>query len=249
MPWSAKAQTLLEQQYAPVGAAAEAALPEVGQLLSQAVARNIESLQELHNQFSNRLKMIKSYRDAYRHYCWPVESMDDYKLAPFHILAHEDGFNMDKDHLWHLEMINLLCNADSELFHKTAYKIVEPTDEANCKEAIDWWLEMTSVGGEGMVVKPLDFTVKTSKGLLQPGIKCRGREYLRIIYGPEYTAPENLERLRNRGLREKRSLALREYALGYEALHHFVNNAPLYKVHEAVFGVLALESEPIDPRL
>ena len=249
MPWSAKAQTLIEQQYAPVSAAAEAALPEVTKLLRLAANRNVDGVEALHDQFSNRLKMVESYREAYRQYCWPVESISDYKLAPFHILAHENSFNMDKDHLWHMEMINLLCDADPELFHKTAYKIVATEDEATCQETIAWWEEMTNKGGEGMVVKPLNFTVKTGKGLLQPGIKCRGREYLRIIYGPEYTAPENMERLRPRGLRTKRSLALREYALGYEALHHFVNNAPLYKVHEAVFGVLALETEPVDPRL
>ena len=100
-----------------------------------------------------------------------------------------------------------------------------------------------------MVVKPMSFTAKGSKGLIQPGIKCRGREYLRIIYSPEYTAPEHLNRLRSRGLGAKRSLALREYALGYEALERFVRQEPLYRVHESVFGVLALESEPVDPRL
>jgi protein phosphatase len=80
-------------------------------------------------------------------------------------------------------------------------------------------------------------------------VKCRGREYLRIIYGPEYTAVENLERLRARGLSTKRSLALREFALGVESLERFVRKEPLRRVHEAVFGVLALESEPVDPRL
>ena len=47
-----------------------------------------------------------------------------------------------------------------------------------------------------MVVKPSDFVAKGGAGLVQPAVKCRGREYLRIIYGPEYTAPEHLERLR-----------------------------------------------------
>jgi protein phosphatase len=100
-----------------------------------------------------------------------------------------------------------------------------------------------------MVVKPLDFIVKGRRGLAQPAIKCRGREYLRIIYGPEYTAPENLERLRARGLSTKRSLAIREFALGIEALERFVRREPLRRVHECVFGVLAMESEPVDPRL
>lgn len=85
--------------------------------------------------------------------------------------------------------------------------------------------------------------------LVQPAVKCRGREYLRIIYGPEYTLAEHMTRLRERGLARKRSLALREFALGIEALHRLAEGEPLYRVHECVFGVLALESEPVDPRL
>jgi protein phosphatase len=109
--------------------------------------------------------------------------------------------------------------------------------------------ELTGRGGEGMVVKPLDFIVRGRRGLTQPAVKCRGPEYLRIIYGPEYLLPENLERLRSRSVSAKRSLALREFALGIEALERFVRQEPLRRVHECVFGVLALESEPVDPRL
>ena len=112
-----------------------------------------------------------------------------------------------------------------------------------------WWEEISGRGGEGMVVKPLDFVARGRRRLVQPGVKSRGREYLRIIYGPEYTAPGNLERLRTRSLGTKRSLALREFVLGVEALERFVRREQLYMVHEWVFGVLALESEPVDPRL
>jgi protein phosphatase len=206
-------------------------------------------VETLRKKFAARAEMAILYRDAYRRYCWPVNSISDYKLAPFHILASEGSFNMDKDHLWHMEVIYRLCDADPELFRKTAYKTVDTNDEASCTAATAWWNEMTAAGGEGMVVKPMNFTAKGNKGLIQPGIKCRGPEYLRIIYGPEYNAPEHLQRLRSRGLGAKRSLALREYALGYEALERFVKQEPLYRVHESVFGVLALESEPVDPRL
>jgi protein phosphatase len=126
---------------------------------------------------------------------------------------------------------------------------VDVTDPADEAAATRWWEELTARGGEGMVVKPLEFIARGRRGLIQPSVKCRGREYLRIIYGPEYTAPENLERLRSRGLHAKRSLALREFALGLEALERFVRREPLRRVHECVFGVLALESEPVDPRL
>lgn len=106
---------------------------------------------------------------------------------------------------------------------------------------------MTAAGNEGMVVKPLDFISKGRRGIAQPAVKCRGPEYLRIIYGPEYLLPENLERLRARGVGAKRSLASREFALSIEALERFVRRKPLRRVHECVFGILALESEPVDP--
>jgi protein phosphatase len=116
-------------------------------------------------------------------------------------------------------------------------------------DATEWWEELTGRGGEGMVVKPLDFIATGKRGLVQPAMKCRGREYLRITYGPEYTLSANIARLRNRGLSAKRSLALREFALGVEGLQRFVQHEPLYRVHECAFAVLALESEPVDPRL
>ena len=148
-----------------------------------------------------------------------------------------------------MEQIREICEADKEMFRATPYKIVETRNEDSVNAAVDWWLELTQKGGEGMVVKPLNFVAIGKEGLLQPAVKCRGSEYLRIIYGPEYDMPENLERLKNRGLSRKRSLALREFALGVEALERFVGREPLRKVHESLFGVLALESEEVDPRL
>jgi len=77
-----------------------------------------------------------------------------------------------------------------------------------------------------MVVKPVEVVHRGAHGLAQPGIKCRGRDYLRLIYGPEYTAPANLSRLRARSVGRKRALALREFALGIEALQRFVAGEP-----------------------
>jgi hypothetical protein len=175
--------------------------------------------------------------------------LDDLKLAPFHLLATEGALHIDNDHVWHMQTLANICAADERLLLATTYKLVDLTDAASQDEGVRWWEAVTTRGGEGMVVKPLQFIAHGPRGLLQPAIKCRGREYLRIIYGPEYTAPEHLERLRVRGLSAKRSLALREFALGIEAVERFVRREPLRRVHECVFGVLALESEPVDPRL
>ena len=190
--------------------------------------------------------MVNDYIEAYRRYCWPVNSVNDLKLAPFHLLATAGKVHTDKPHDWHMDTLSKLAGG---IIVATPFRVIDVTDSNSEAEGIRWWEELTGRGGEGMVVKPYEFITKGRRGLVQPAVKCRGREYLRIIYGPEYTAAENLERLRARGLSTKRSLALREFALGIESLERFVRKEPLRRVHEAVFGVLALESEPVDPRL
>ncbi len=164
-------------------------------------------------------------------------------------MASEGVVHTDKDHVWHMQTLARICKQDEKLLLATPYKLIDLKDAESIAAGVAWWEELTGRGGEGMVVKPLDFIPRNSKGLGQPAIKCRGREYLRIIYGPEYTTPEQIERLRSRGLAHKRSMALWEFALGSEALERFVRREPLRRVHECVFGVLALESEPVDPRL
>jgi protein phosphatase len=249
MPWSAKAQELLRQQYAAVGAASRAALSESISILERTAA-SVTDAAPLLARYRQRAVAAEQYTEAYRRYCWPVHSVNDLRLAPFHLLATEGKVHVDRDHVWHMETLKHLCQAgDDPLLFVTSYMVVDLTDQESLKAGVSWWEELTGRGGEGMVVKPLDFIARGARGLAQPAVKCRGREYLRIIYGPEYDAPEHLERLRARGLAAKRSLAMREFALGIEGLERFVRREPLRRAHECVFGVLALESEPVDPRL
>ncbi|OJW24469.1 MAG: polynucleotide kinase-phosphatase, partial [Planctomycetales bacterium 71-10] len=253
MPWSAKAQELLKSQYAAVGAAGSASLPRAVSALGRAAGRldgeERAKLVEAEARYRERERQVGRFIASYRQYCWPVESLTDLKLAPFHVLATEGHAHVDKDHRWHMETLAEVCPADPELLRATPYRVVDVTDPASEAAGVAWWEELTERGGEGMVVKPLPFVHKGRRGPSQPAVKCRGREYLRIIYGPEYTTEENLSRLRSRGLGRKRSLALGEFALGVEGLERFVRREPLRRVHECVFGVLALESEPVDPRL
>jgi protein phosphatase len=208
-----------------------------------------EKLLQAATAYRGREQNIERFVAAYRQYCWPVESLSDLKLAPFHLLATEGHVHTDQDHRWHMETLADVCKADADLLRATPYQIVDVTDPASQAAAIAWWEELTERGGEGMVVKPLSFIHRSPRGLSQPAVKCRGREYLPIIYGPDYTTEVNLSRLRSRGLSRKRMLALGEFALGIEGLERFVRREPLRRSHECVFGVLALESEPVDPRL
>jgi len=248
MPWSVKAQELLVDQYGPVGIAATTSLRSAIAAVTQTMEREVD-LHAMRADLELRQAAAAKYVEAYGRYCWPVSGVGDLRVAPFQILATEGATYVDQTHQWHMQQTALLAAAGAPIITGTPFKTVDLGDDASKADAINWWTDLTAAGGEGMVVKPLEFIAKSGRGI-QPGIKCRGREYLRIIYGPEYDLPGNLERLRDRGtLALKRSLALREFALGIEALRRFVAREPLFRVHECVFGVLALESEPVDPAL
>lgn len=253
MPWSAKAQELLRSQYAAMGAAGSASLPQAIGALELAARRmsgeNQTKMSAVSERFIRHQHNVEKFVAAYRQYCWSVRSLDDLKLAPFHLLATEGQVHTCQNHVWHMQTLAKVCEADSDLLLATAFEVVDLTDCNNTSAGIEWWTSLTERGGEGMVVKPVDWIVRGKKGLVQPAVKCRGQEYLRLIYSPDYDSETNLPRLRNRSLGRKRSLAVREFALGIEALERFVRHEPLRRVHECVFGVLALESEPVDPRL
>lgn len=250
MPWSLKASGLLRSQYAAVGAAAGAVFPGALAALEAAVARGVDA-GGLPARQRERSADAVAFTEAYRRYCWTTDGLDGVGLAPFQILAVQGRSLAALPHDEQLALIDRLVEHDgSGLLRTTRRLYVDTGDPESVAAGTDWWLEMTGRGGEGMVVKPVGALARDAKGrLVQPGIKCRGREYLRIVYGPEYTRPDNLARLRQRSLGHKRSLAIREYALGLEALDRLADGEPLWRVHEAVFGVLALESEPVDPRL
>ncbi|MFI1814304.1 polynucleotide kinase-phosphatase [Streptomyces sp. NPDC020422] len=251
MPWSLKSTGLLRAQYAAVGAAARAVFPDALGALEQAVARGVSGLGGLLAKQRDRAADAGAFTEAYRRYCWPTEGLEGVRFAPFQVLAARGRPLAGVPHDEQLAWLDRLVEHDpTGLLQVTRRLVVDPADEESVRAGVDWWLELTAAGGEGMVVKPLAALARGADGrLVQPGVKVRGREYLRIVYGPEYTRPENLARLRDRFLGHKRSLALREYALGLEALDRLAEGEPLWRVHEAVFAVLALESEPVDPRL
>ena len=263
MPWSEKAKGLIRSQYAPTGNAGAGSLSVAVDVLECACkhrnnayevdkitsGQNVD-LEAVLEKYRKKNSDINKYIHAYREYCHTVNCIDDYRIAPFHILAAEGQVFTEEKHIWHMENIKKYITGDNDpIFMETPYICVDTENESSVQAGVDWWLELTSNGGEGMVVKPETYTAKEDFKLLQPAVKCRGREYLRIIYGAEYLAPEHIKRLKNRSLNRKRTLALKEFSLGVESLKRFVRHEPLYRIHVCAFGVLAFESEPVDPRL
>ena len=249
MPWSAKAVGLLREQYAPVAASASTQASVLSEVAAKLASRGLDSEGTYAEMAAGRKATSEAFRAAYRRYCWSVGSIDDLKLAPFHLLASEGKVHTDMTHQWHMGILADLCDADTSLFRKTPYRMVSLESETEVQDLCARWESLVAAGGEGMVVKPMDFMVRTARSFIQPAVKCRGPEYLRLIYGPEYLEPQNLQRLRTRSLSRKRALARSEFSLGIEAMERFVQGESLRRVHECVFGILALESEPVDPRL
>ena len=246
MPWSAKAQDLLKRQYLPTVGAAKSSASALLEAISK--AGEIDGLETLRDRKEIQLSNAKLMGQTIDGYCWAADSIDDYRIAPFHILASEGNVHGDQPHTWHMETLGKLADADP-ILQTTGWKRIDLNSAADRDAVVSWWMAHTGDGGEGLVFKPTAFTLRGDKGLIQPAMKVRGRDYLRIIYGPDYDLPENIERLRQRGLGRKFSLAEREFKLGFEGLHRFVDGLPLSKVHECALAVLALESEPVDPRL
>lgn len=245
MPWNLKAKELISNQYAHV---AENALMDRAFLqgkLAEAAKTN-QDLATWLEEYNEKVSNAREFAEVFQGYCWDVVGLEDIKIAPFHVLAHSNRTFFDETHEWHMKMNHQFATYSS-LFVATEYKII--SDSASEAEVIQWWEEMTQDGHEGIVIKPEHYIPRSKGKLLQPAIKVRGSKYLKIIYGMDYLQPENLQRLKKRNTGKKQKLALKEFALGIEGITRFVNGEAIERVHECTLATLAMEKDPVDPRL
>ena len=251
MPWNTKAADLIGKQFAPTGKAAGMSAMLAADALRRSMERGVEGLESLGTHFLQRFENASKFDKVWRGYCWEAPSLAEIRIAPFHVLASEGRVHGDVRHVDHLRWAEELAEAQQgSLLDKTEHLVVDLADEASVEAARMMWLERTEAGAEGVVVKPHALTVsKGERSIVQPALKVRGRDYLRIIYGPDYDLLENLSRLRERAIGSKRKRALSQAALGIEALERLVRREPIRRIHECVFAAVALDSDPLDPRL
>lgn len=256
MPWSLKGQDLITSIYAPTGHAANTTLALAHERLQQALARGIDTSQLIQS-VTERRSEVDLFREAYARYCRPVHHVRDVSIAPFQLLASRGQNLARRDHRWHMATADAIAHSAPDLFRPTRHLVLR-TDQPDAKDqAEQFFFELTASGLEGLVIKPLPEpepnpeapTQPRSSRQVQPALKVRGPSYLTIIYGPEYHLPNNLKRLRSRSLAAKRSMALRQHALGMESLDRFAAGEPTYRVHQAAYASLALATETTDPRL
>ncbi|MFY3791119.1 polynucleotide kinase-phosphatase [Ureibacillus sp. MALMAid1270] len=245
MPWNLKAKELISSQYAHVS---ENAILDRSVLKSK-IERALGNHKELENwleEYDEKLTNAQIFKEVFQKYCWEINNIDQIQIAPFHLLAHSSETFFDKPHTWHMEKNKEFSTLDT-IFVETEYKVIH--DESSEEEVRAWWEEITADGHEGIVIKPEIFVSRSKGKLVQPAIKVRGKKYLHIIYGMDYLQPENLRRLKERKVGKKQKLALKEFSLGVEGIQRFVNGESISRIHECVLGTLAMESDPVDPRL
>ncbi|WP_079526525.1 AAA family ATPase [Solibacillus isronensis] len=243
LPWNLKAQSLIDQQYETV---AENALMDRYKLIEKLKATEHVDVTSWVEEYTDKYKNAARFDAVFRNYCWPTNELSGIQIAPFHILAHSSSANFHQSHSWHMKM-NAYLAENSSLFIATEYRLIE--SEQDEQEVINWWKDMTENGHEGIVIKPFDFLAYHNGKLLQPAIKVRGREYLRIIYGMDYTNDVTMKKLKQRNSSRKMKNALLEFKLGMEGISRFVSLESSNRVHECALATLALESDTIDPRL
>ncbi|KAA0549557.1 polynucleotide kinase-phosphatase [Bacillus sp. BGMRC 2118] len=245
MPWNLKAKELISSQYAHV---AEQAILDRSLLKAKiegAVSQH-EELEAWLKEYDKKLTNAEVFKEVFQKYCWEINEIDQIQIAPFHVLAYSNKTFFDQPHTWHMEKNKELAQMEN-LFVETEYMVIE--DGESEEKVIAWWEAITHDGHEGIVIKPESFISHSKGKLVQPAIKVRGRKYLNIIYGMDYLQPENLKRLKKRNTGKKQKLALKEFALGVEGIQRLVNGESIERVHECVLGTLAMESDPVDPRL
>lgn len=243
LPWNLKAHRLIDQQYETV---AENAVMDRQKLIEKLKITEHVDVTSWLEEYTHKYKNAVRFDAVFKNYCWPTNELVGIQIAPFHILAHSSSTNFHQPHSWHMQM-NALLAENSSLFIATEYRLIE--SEQDEQEIINWWQNMTENGHEGIVIKPFDFLAHHKGKLLQPAIKVRGREYLRIIYGMDYTDETIMKRLKQRNPSRKMKNALLEFKLGLEGISRFVGLESSTRVHECALATLALESDPIDPRL
>ena len=255
MPWSAKAQELLRQQYAAVGAAAargaaggdrrcssrrRRAASDVGGAARRAIASGATLARALRRRVPALLlagRVARRPASWRRSTCWRARAR----------------CTSTSDHVWHMETLGAAlpppirsCCVATPCTRRST--LTDPASEAagdgvvggaDRRAAARAWSSSRSTSSRA-----------AAAGSCSRRVKCRGREYLRIIYGPEYTAPEQ-PRAAARSAASGASARWR-CASSRSASRRWSASSrgePLRRVHECVFGVLALESEPVDPRL
>lgn len=178
----------------------------------------------------------KALEDAWRRFFHTAHNISDIQITPLNIMASEDRVWSDVNHVLQLEIIREALSGWINLA-PCRFISARPGDKASFKQAREFLEKTLSEGGAGMFIKPKDFISARGGRLIQPALECLGEEASRIIYGPDSGLKDH-----KRGGSEARRRALREFALGLEGLERFVSGEPLYRVHECVFGALALKS-------
>lgn len=233
LPWTLKADSLLRdhhQELLEVGRAELIALETIAKRFG------------LENNGSAERQAFKAYENLLSKYS--SERGRALQFAPFHLIATEGRAHTAQTHRWHMDVLRRLSESAGVPFLLTVSRDVRLDSQHDRAGCVSWWEKISKSGGEGVVVKPLHFAPRGRRGAAQPAIKCRGKEHLRMVYGPDYDLPERRRELASRESLVNRRAKFREIvkqaAISLEGVDRFIAGEPIERVAECVRAVLAL---------
>ncbi len=235
LPWTLKADNLIETTHRQLLASAEAVFDEI--------SLNTFLLPVHLTKRPERRTCYQKYRFLLDRY--QAEDGTPTRFAPFQLIATEKCAYLNRTHKWHMDVLHAVASHGGEPFIKTPFRFLALDDQNAIDDCIRWWDELSTEAAEGLVVKPLFGVPRGRRGLAQPAIKCRTPEHLRLVYGPEYDLIENRWQLVNRDAlnhrREKHKRVLKQFALSIDGVEHFVDGEPTKAVETCVRALLSLE--------
>ena len=173
----------------------------------------------------------------------------DWTFVPYHLLASASALYFDQTHAWHLAHLERLCQHTTYHLRPLQWQQIDLSDHQARHKIIEWWHHLNATSKPGLIMKPLHFETIVGNEPIQPAIKVRTHEALRQTYGLEFDQPEALNHHRSRSLKDRRELAVRQYALGKEALQRFQARQPFAEVLQASFCHLAISTTDKEPLL
>lgn len=207
---------------------------------------NIYKNYDHHNSIETNIEYYKIYKKQIELYA----SEGKIHIKPFSIIK------IITDENEYIEGIVNENSIDETLNHYTMFKLLSDDDIHMVNFDDDMWLEnaekfystiVTDKLMEGVVIKPLYFDPNYAIS-----IKVRNQNYLTLIYGYNYLAPEKYQKLiESKNIKKKLRTSIDEFKIGLSMMKHYdrtINNV-MYLNDLMEFATCEKIEKEIDPRL
>lgn len=232
LPWNLKARGLIEKDFLVPGQCA---------WLSRYYGIHNSLIKEDYKKADKYLKVLETFASdkEMQFKMFQVLAYGQVDITKHRFVSCINGLFLNKQNNY-----NILKSLENDVFKSIKGTEFSLNSESDCYKITQNWEEYCKNGGEGYVFKPSDTLFMPTGYFIQPALKVRGKDYLRLIYGIDYLDKDYFNKISRRQIKKKRVLALREFDLSLKILNAFLyrNKAELYK---SIAGFIGMENHYI----